>query len=89
MFFRYIKVSLEAIRENCTIAELASLLKKFKYLPKYLKAVEFKGGNYEKERSIFENLRKYVKDEWKDELCPNPATFIIPVRKHQACLDMI
>lgn len=64
-------------------------LKRFQNLPTYLKAVGFKGGNLEKEKKIFENLRKYVKDEWKDELCPNPETFQIPVRKHQACLDMI
>ena len=64
-------------------------LKKFQHLPTYLKTVGFKGGNYEKEKSIFENLRKYVKDEWKDELCPNPDIFQIPVRKHQVCLDMI
>ncbi|MEK8020723.1 MAG: hypothetical protein VSS75_027970 [Candidatus Parabeggiatoa sp.] len=39
--------------------------------------------------NLFKNLRKYVKDEWKDELCPNPETFQTPVRKNQACLDWI
>ena len=64
-------------------------LKIFQNLPVSLKAVGFKGGNPEKEKAIFKNLRKYVKDEWKNELCPNPETFQIPVRKHQACLDWI
>ncbi len=62
-------------------------LKRFQNLPASLKAVGFKGGNPEKEEAIFKNLRKYVKDEWKDELCPNPETFQAPVRKHKACLD--
>lgn len=61
----------------------------FQNLPASLKAVGFKGGNPEKEKALFKNLRKYVKDEWKDELCPNPKTFQAPVRKHKACLDWI
>ncbi len=64
-------------------------LKIFQNLPASLKAVGFKGGNPEKEKALFKNLRKYVKDKWKDELCPNPETFQTPVRKHQACLDWI
>ena len=40
-------------------------LKIFQNLPVSLKAVGFKGGNPEKEKAIFKNLRKYVKDEKK------------------------
>jgi hypothetical protein len=57
----------------------------FKNLPQYLKSVGFKGGTPEKEKALFENLRQYVKDPWKDELCPNPETFKVPIREKQSC----
>ncbi len=68
-------------------SELSLNLEEFKSLPKYLSAVGFKGGKYEKEKRLFENLRQYVKDEWKDELCPDPETFMPPVRIKQFCPD--
>jgi len=58
-------------------------LEEFKSLPKYLSTVGFKGGKFKKEKGLFENLRQYVKDEWKDELCPDPETFKPPVRDKQ------
>ena len=64
-------------------------IEKFKNLPKYLAAVGFQGGKPEKEKSLYKNLRQYVKDEWKDELCPNPETFKSPVRINQPCLDWL
>lgn len=64
-------------------------LEVFQNLPTYLAAVGFKGGNAEKEKALFDNLRQYVKDEWKDEICPNPETFKTPVREVQACPDWI
>ena len=59
----------------------------FNNLPLYLDTVGFKGGTLEKEKALFENLRQYVKDPWKDELCPNPETFKVPVREKQPCPD--
>ena len=64
-------------------------LKKFKNIPKYLPSVRFKGGKPEKEKSIYKNLRQYVKDEWKDELCPDPETFKVPVRLERSCPDWL
>ena len=61
----------------------------FKNLPLHLETAEFKGGKFEKEKALFENLRQYVKDPWKDELCPNPETFKIPARDKQPCPDWI
>lgn len=62
-------------------------IEEFKNLPKYLSTVGFKGGKLEKEKGLFENLRQYVEDEWKDELCPDPETFNPPVRDKQTCPD--
>ncbi len=64
-------------------------LKKFQNLPKYLSVVGFKGGKPEKEKALYENLRPYVKDEWKDELCPDPETFKTPVRIERSCPDWL
>ena len=64
-------------------------LEEFKSLTKYLSTVGFKGGNFEKEKGLFEKLRQYVKDDWKDELCPDPATFKPPVRDKQLCPDWV
>lgn len=62
-------------------------LEEFKNLPQYLSTVGFKGGKLEKEKGLFENLRQYVEDEWKDVLCPDPETFKPPVREKQPCPD--
>ena len=62
-------------------------LEKFKNIPKYLSIVGFKGGKPEKEKSLYKNLRQFVKDEWKDELCPDPETFKFPVRIEKSCPD--
>ncbi len=59
----------------------------FNNLPQYLSTVGFKGGKPAKENALFENLRQYVRDEWKDELCPDPSTFIPPVRDTRPCPD--
>lgn len=64
-------------------------LEEFRSLPKYLSSVGFKGGKPEKEKGLFENLRQYVKDDWKDELCPDPETFKPPVRDKKRCQDWI
>lgn len=60
---------------------------KFKNIPKYLPIVGYKGGKPEKEKALYKNLRQYVKDEWKDELCPDPETFKPPIRIEKPCLD--
>ncbi len=62
-------------------------LEKFKNMPKYLSTVGFKGGKSKKEKGLYKNLRQYVKDEWKDDLCPDPETFILPDRIEKSCLD--
>ena len=59
----------------------------FQNLPTSLAAIGFKGGTSEKEKALFDNLRRYVEDEWKDEICPNPETFKTPVKETQACVD--
>ncbi len=59
----------------------------FKNLPKHISTVGFKGGELKKETMLFENLRIYVKDKWKDELCPDPKTFKPPIRKEKTCPD--
>ncbi|MCP4055355.1 MAG: hypothetical protein GY739_20405 [Mesoflavibacter sp.] len=64
-------------------------LDEFKSLTKNLFTVGFKGGKIEKEKGLFEKLRQYVKDEWKDELCPDPETFIPPVRDKKLCPDWV
>ncbi len=64
-------------------------LEEFKSLPKYLSSVGFRGGKPEKEKGLFENLRQYVEQEWKDELCPDPETFEPPVRDKKFCPDWI
>jgi len=56
-------------------------------MPKYLSTVGFKGGKPKKEKGLFKNLRQYVKEEWKDELCPDPETSKFPVRIENPCLD--
>ena len=63
--------------------------KKFKNLTGYLSSVGFKGGKPEKEKSLFENLRQYVKEDWKDEICPDPRTFKPPVRDYRPCPDWV
>ena len=62
-------------------------LEKFKNLPKYLDIVGFQGGKPEKEEALYKNLRQYVNNEWKDDLCPNPKTFKRPIRVYQPCPD--
>ena len=57
--------------------------------PTCLNTVRLKGGKLEKEKALFDNLREYVKDPWKDELCPNPEIFKDPVREKQHCPDWI
>jgi hypothetical protein len=64
-------------------------IEKFKNIPKYLSVVGFRGGKAEKEKALYENLRQYVKDEWKDELCPDPETFKPPVRIERSCPDWL
>lgn len=61
--------------------------KKFRKLPRYLSPVGFKGGNFKKEQSLYENLRPYVKKEWQDILCPNPETFEPPAKEKIVCPD--
>ena len=61
--------------------------KKFTNLTKYLSSVGFKGGKPEKEKALFENLRQYVKDKWKDELCPDHRIFEPPARNKRPCPD--
>ena len=56
-------------------------------LAQELKPVGYKGGKIEKERILFDKLRPYVRDEWKDEICPNPETFVPPKRKQSFCPD--
>lgn len=60
---------------------------KFKNLTQCLSTVGFKGGKPEKEIALFENLRQYVKDEWKDEICPDPRMFKPPIRDKRPCPD--
>ena len=64
-------------------------LKQFKNMPKYINSVGFKGGKTEKEKALYENLRQYVKEEWKDELCPNPDTVKFSVRIEKSCPDWL
>ncbi len=64
-------------------------LEKFIKLPEYLDTVGFQGGKPEKEALLYKNLRQYVDDEWKDELCPNPKTFKPPLRTNQSCPDWL
>ena len=59
----------------------------FKNLTRHLDVMGFKGGKPEKEKKLFENLRQYVKSEWKDELCPDPKEFKPPIREKQNCPD--
>jgi hypothetical protein len=68
-------------------SETSIRLDQFINLPKYLSTRGFKGGKPEKERALFENLRQYVKDDWKDELCPDPRTFVSPIRDERPCPD--
>jgi len=56
-------------------------------LTKSLTPVGYKGGKIEKEKNLFEKLRPYVRDEWKEEICPDPETFVPPVRKPKPCPD--
>jgi len=58
-------------------------------MPKYLSTVGFKGKKPEKEKILFQNLRQYVKDDWKDELCPDPRIFKPPVRDKLPCPDWL
>ncbi len=60
---------------------------KFENLTKHLSVAGYRGGKPEKEKALFENLRQYIKDEWKDELCPDPRTFKHPVRNKRPCPD--
>lgn len=64
---------------------------KFTNMPKYLLTVGFKGGKPEKEKFLFQNLRKYVKDEddWKDDLCPDHRIIKTPVREKLPCPDWL
>jgi len=64
-------------------------LEEFKSLTKKISTVGFKGGKFEKEKGLFKQLRQYVKDEWKDELCPDPETFRPPIREKQPCPDWV
>jgi len=59
----------------------------FTQLPHYLSTVGFKGGKPKKEQALFKDLRQYVKDPWKDELCPEPRTFKPPIRDKRPCPD--
>ena len=61
----------------------------FQNIPQYLSIVGFKGGKPEKENALYENLRPYVKDEWKDALCPEPEAFKAPVRIERVCPDWL
>ena len=56
-------------------------------MTKHLSSAGFKGGKPEKEEALFKNLRQYVKDERKDELCPDPRLFKPPVRDNRPCPD--
>jgi len=64
-------------------------LKKSENLPKHLSVVGFEGGKLNKEKNSYKNLRPYVKDEWKDSLCPDPETFKLPVRQKKICPDWL
>ncbi|MEI6262117.1 MAG: hypothetical protein WCR46_19715 [Deltaproteobacteria bacterium] len=74
-------------KRKLLISDSNLYLEEFRCLPKFLSTVGFKGGKFEKEKELFENLRQYVKDEWRDELCPDPETFIPPVRDRHLCPD--
>ena len=62
-------------------------LEKFRNIPKYLSVVGYKGGKPAKEKALFQNLRDYVRDEWKDELCPDPEIFNAPIKIQKPCPD--
>ena len=62
---------------------------RFKNMTKYILNVGYKGGKPEKEKALFKNLRQYVKDEWKDELCPDPRIFKPPLRDKRPCYDWL
>jgi hypothetical protein len=66
-----------------------SSLKKntYRHLTKSLIPVGFIGGKTEKEKNLFEKLRPYVRDEWKDDVCPDPEIFTPPERKSTPCPD--
>ncbi len=74
-------------KRRLLISDSNLYIEEFRCLPKFLSTVGFKGGKFEKEKELFENLRQYVKDEWRDELCPDPETFIPPVREKHLCPD--
>jgi hypothetical protein len=61
----------------------------FQQLPQHISPGGFKGGKREKEQALFDNLRQYVKEPWQDEICPDPSTFIPPIRDKQPCPDWI
>jgi hypothetical protein len=69
--------------------DMSKSYERLKDIPKYLSTVGFKGGKPEKEKALFENLRQYVKDDWKDELCPDPKIFKSPIRIERPCPDWI
>lgn len=76
-------------KRNLLKSDTSTTLEKFHNLPKYLSVVGFKGGKPEKENALFEDLRQYVKDDWKDELCPDPGIFRPPVRVERPCPDWV
>lgn len=68
-------------------SDKSTKLEKFRDIPKHLSIVGYKGGKPAKEKALYKNLRQYVKDEWKDELCPDPEIFKAPVRILKRCPD--
>jgi hypothetical protein len=61
----------------------------FQRIPQHIATVGFKGGKREKEQALFDNLRQYVREPWKDEICPDPTHFTPPVREKKTCPDWV
>jgi hypothetical protein len=75
------------VKTKLLISDSSLKMKNYMDLTQELKPVGYKGGKIEKERILFDKLRPYVRDEWKDEICPNPETFVPPKRKQSFCPD--
>jgi len=89
IFFRYGSHDDDWKKQKMLKSDSSLKTEKFKNLTKYLTHAGFKGGKPEKEKILYENLRQYVKDAWKDELCPDPRTYKLPVRNKRPCPDLI
>ena len=76
-------------KKNLLKLDINTIIEEFKNIPKNLSTVGFKGGKPEKERALFENLREYVKDDWKELICPDPDKFKPPIRINRCCPDWL